>query len=185
MVGHYLTGEHGTSALRTWAVEDAPGNDVARLLRVRVHDEAGVTRESVDIRDAVGIEVTFDVLRGGETVAPLLAFRTEWGVHAFTAVDPDPRWRGPAPGRYVSTAWVPGNLLNETRYGVAVFLTTIMPGKTEKHVSVWDAVAFQTVNSRSEPSAKGEFLQPWDGAVSPMLEWEVSAVGAGVEVLEP
>ncbi len=61
----------------------------------------------------VGIEMTFDVLEQGWVLSPIYDFFNDEGFCVFGAIDHDPEWKGrPRPaGRYVTTAWVPGNLL--------------------------------------------------------------------------
>jgi lipopolysaccharide transport system ATP-binding protein len=175
VVAEYLRAETGTGASRTWLdPETAPGTDVARLRGVTVVDPSGQPVESADLREPVGVEITFDVLAPGRVTIPMLALHNSQGIHVFNALDASERWRQPAaPGTYVATAWVPPNLLNEGTYVVSAFVNELSSGKMERHAVGAEVVAFQVVDRGIGLSAKGLMAQTWGGAVMPLLEWTV------------
>ncbi len=58
VVAAYLSSGLGISAAREWTdLDRAPGNDVVRLRAMRVRSKQGEITETVDIRNAVGIEM--------------------------------------------------------------------------------------------------------------------------------
>lgn len=175
IVSLYLSSTVGVGPARQWLdLRDAPGDDVARLRSVRVVNSDTETIESIDVRERVGIEIAFDILRDGGPLRPQIMLTTEQGLHAFNAWDTDARWsRRARPGRYVSTAWIPGNLLNEGTMSVSVFLSSSSPAKTLQHASELDVVAFRVVDLVEGDSAKGDWTGQWGGAVRPLLEWTV------------
>jgi lipopolysaccharide transport system ATP-binding protein len=186
VVARYMRSDTDTAARREWIdLSKAPGDDVARLRHVAVVDDEGRTADAVDMRDAVAIEMSFDILRS-TLVTPMLSVFNDRGVHVFNALDPDERWsRLPDPGTYTTRAWIPANLLNEATYFVTVFVNTLQPGKLERHINVPDAVSFQVVNRGDGASAKGELAAAWGGAVAPLLDWtteleEGRSVGAAI-----
>ena len=107
----------------------APGDQVARLRAVRVRTEDGETAEVADIRRPVLVNMEYDVLRPGYVLEPYFQLYNESGVYVFSVVDLDPAWRKRPrpPGRYVSTAWIPGNLLSEGTLYVTAALNTQAP----------------------------------------------------------
>ena len=144
VVNTYLSSEVGTMAVREWPdPAKAPSGAVVRLRCVRVRTEGGQTTDVVDIRQPVGIDMEYDVLQSGYVLMPYVHFFNQEGVLAFEASDHDPTWRRrPRPaGRWVSTAWIPGNLLAEGTLFVWPCLFTLEPEVLE--ISVRDAVAFQ------------------------------------------
>jgi lipopolysaccharide transport system ATP-binding protein len=177
VVARYLGSELGTQSLREWTADDpaAPGNDWVRMRAVRVIDDRGDTTESVDIRRRVGIEIRFDVRRRDQPFVPGIVLVNEQGGPVFSAMDTDPRWREAcAPGSYSSTAWIPGNLLNEGTMIVSVALGTFAPGgKTVRQAVANDAVAFQVVDPGEGGTARGDFAGTWTAPVRPLLEWSV------------
>ncbi len=171
-VGLYLRSGFGTTAAREWQdLDNAPGNDIVRLRAVRVRTEEGEITEAVDIRKPVGIEMEYDVLSSGHVLSPNYHFFNEEGIYVFVAGDQDPVWRGnPRPeGRYVSTAWIPGNLLAEGSLIVGAAVSTMNP--VVVHFFERDAVAFQVVDSLDGDSARGDYAGKVPGVVRPLLRW--------------
>jgi lipopolysaccharide transport system ATP-binding protein len=173
-VARYLSSELGTATRREWsATEAAPGNEAVRLRSIEVIDEAGNTMDSVDVRTPVGIAISFDITEQKYRFVPGITLTTDEGQPVFTAIDTDPTWRDPQPpGTYVSTAWIPGNLLNEGMVSVAVALGTFSPGgKTIRQAQANDAVAFQVVDRGEGGTARGDFPGVWTAPVRPLLRW--------------
>ena len=172
VISTYLQSGLGTTAERKWPdITKAPGNNIARLVAVRVRTEENETSEAIDIRRPVGIEMEFQVLEPGHVLVPNHKFFNEEGVTVFVASDPDPAWRRqPRPaGRYTSTAWIPGNFLAEGSIIVEAALSTFDPEMV--HFDERDAVAFQVVDSRDGDSARGDYAGPMPGVVRPILDW--------------
>jgi lipopolysaccharide transport system ATP-binding protein len=93
------------------------------------------------------------------------------GVCAFGAQDIDPEWRGrrrPA-GRYVSTVWIPGNLLAEGMLFVDANMNTLEP-YIFQYVSR-SAVAFMVTDTLDGDSARGDWGGQMSGVVRPMFKW--------------
>jgi lipopolysaccharide transport system ATP-binding protein len=140
-----------------------------RLRKVRVRTEEGQTREAVDIRRPVGIEITYDVLRPGHVLVPNFHFFNEEGIVAFIASDQNWKDRTRPVGHYVSTAWIPGNLLSEGTLIVGAAISTMDP--VTVHFYERDAVAFQVIDSLAGDSARGNFAGPMPGVFRPLLHW--------------
>lgn len=172
VVSTYLTSGLGSTAVREWPdLAKAPGDGVARLCAVRVRTEDGRVTDTVDIRQPVGVEIEYEVLQSGYALLPYCNFHTEQGIKAFETVDLDPVWRRRPrpPGRYATTAWIPGNFLNEGTLFVEVGAVTIEP--VIIRFNEFDVVAFQVVDSFEGDSARGDWAGPWGGVVRPLLKW--------------
>ena len=124
------------------------------------------------IRRPVGIEIAFRVLRlGQQPVFPKLKL---WNADTeiFNALDTDPRWHDSVPpGDYVSTAWIPENLLNEGLVGVAVAVVSLRADRLHPHATFHDAVSFHVHDPGEGDSSRGIFTGTLRGAVRPQLEW--------------
>ena len=132
----YLSCETGTTAVREWPdLSKAPGDDVVRLCAVRVRNEAGELIDNIDIRCPLGIELEYEVLEAGYIFHPHFGLRNEDGVLLFIAQDVDPDWRRRKrpPGRYVSTGWIPGNLLAEGAFSVRSYFNDAGTGDHTCH----------------------------------------------------
>jgi lipopolysaccharide transport system ATP-binding protein len=172
VIANYLHQTHSSGSEREWPLESAPGNDLARILGVRLLPHEGVAPGVVDVRHPVGIEVVFRVLREGKPVFPKIKVLDEEGAIAFNAMDTHERWlRSSPPGEYVSTAWIPGNLLNEGSVLVEAAVCSIDFPKLEHHAAVYQAISFEVLDPGEGDSARGIFAGQWRGVVRPMLEW--------------
>jgi lipopolysaccharide transport system ATP-binding protein len=171
VVSSYLQSGAGGGPLREWrSLETAPGNDLVRLRWVRVVQD-GRTAESVDVRRPVGIEIGFRVLRRGEPMFPKIKLLDGEGGIIFNALDTDGRWQeAPPPGEYVSTAWIPGNLLNEGFVSVDVGVVSLGGPKLRPQAGANMAVSFHAYDPGGG-SARGRFTGRLRGAILPLLEW--------------
>jgi lipopolysaccharide transport system ATP-binding protein len=149
----------------------APGNDIVRVCAVRVKTEDGQIGDVVDIRRPIGIEMEFEVKQPDVVLTPCYGINNDEGVCLFIASDRDPEWqrrRRPC-GRYLSTAWIPGNLLSEGTHTVGAGIITEHPFTI--HCDDENAVAFQVVDSLDGESARGDFAGGIPGAIRPLLKW--------------
>jgi lipopolysaccharide transport system ATP-binding protein len=175
IVSTYLSSGVATTAEREWTdLSRAPGTEVVRLRAVRVRGQNGNVAETVDIREPVALEMEYEILRNGCRLIPHFSVHNEEGLQIFSAVDTDPKWRGKArpAGRYVSTGWIPGNLLSEGTLIIGAAANTLNPNMLQ----FWarDAVAFHVIDSFEGDAARGEFASNLDGVVRPILEWETT-----------
>jgi len=173
VVEHYLKTGLGTTSVRSWPdLTDAPGDDVVRLRRVSVATEDGESPESIDIRHSVGLRMEYRVLKAGKVLFPYFIVTNDQGVVVFSTIDQDPEWQGRqrTPGDYVSTAWIPENLLSE---GI-LYVNPVMraPERRIRHFNEKDAVAFNIVDPAEGDSARGHWTGRLSGVVRPMLRWE-------------
>jgi lipopolysaccharide transport system ATP-binding protein len=176
VIAGYLHSTHGAGTERTWSPDEAPGNDLARILSLRVvpHDE--MPPGIMDVRRPIGIEIGFRVLREGKPLFPKIKVLDREMAIAFNAMDTDERWRDPSPpGDYVATAWIPANLLNEGPSIAEAAICSIDFPKLEHHAAVYQAVSFEVLDPGEGDSARGRFGGQLRGVVRPLLEWTCEA----------
>jgi lipopolysaccharide transport system ATP-binding protein len=179
VVTHYLRTSHASGSHITWPDdESAPGDDLARLLSVRAIAENGETVETIDIRDSIGIEIRFRVLRADDR--PLFAkirVQDRQGDIAFNAMDTAAQTGDPAtPGLYTATAWIPPNLLSEGTAAIDVAVCTLHAPKLYQRAQRYEAVAFTVFDPGDGDTARGLFTGQMRGVVRPLLEWSVDRV---------
>jgi lipopolysaccharide transport system ATP-binding protein len=175
VVDSYLNSGVSSPALREWLdLAPIPGNEVVRVKRVRVCSQQGETVESSDIREAVGIEMVYEVLEGGRVLVPNYHLVNEDGTCICVIQDLGEEWRQrPRPiGIYTSTAWLPGNFLAEGRVLVSAAISTYSPFIV--HVFERDVVAFRVVESFDGHSARGDYGGHMPGVVRPIVPWTTS-----------
>jgi len=177
IVSTYLTSGMGSAASREWPdINDAPGDDSVRLRSIRVIDSEGTVAEGMDIRNPVGLVMEYDVLSDDQVLMPYFRLTNEEGIIIFSTIDQDPKGHteARAPGRYVSIAWVPGNLLSEGM----IYILVAMRTKHRKYrpFQIGDAIAFNVIDKMEGGSARGEWVGRLTGAVRPKLEWSTEFV---------
>jgi lipopolysaccharide transport system ATP-binding protein len=187
VVDHYLSSSLKTGAWREWThAAEAPGDEVVRLRRVRVRDEAGETISVVDIRKPVGIELTYEVLDEGHALVPVIEFYNEEGTELFSTHDTKAEWGRHQRLRatYTSTVWIPGNLLAEGSLIGHVSIMSHFPA-TVLHAHERNAVAFQVVDSPAGDSARGDYIGPMPGLIRPLLSWTTELADVETGLIKP
>jgi lipopolysaccharide transport system ATP-binding protein len=177
IVSRYLATIRTATGTQSWPdAAAAPGNAVVRLRQARVVSDDHATTDTLDIRRPMGIELIYDVLTPGHILIPNLHFHNDEGSHIFAVQDVSSEWRRRPrpPGRYTSTAWLPGNLLAEGRLTVDVHISSHRP-ETVIHAQARRVLTFQVVDRLEEGSARGDYTGPFPGVVRPMANWETEA----------
>jgi hypothetical protein len=165
VVAQYLQAGFGTGSQREWPdVETAPGNQYVRMRFVRVVQDGEVT-DAVDVRRPVGIEIGFRVMQPGPALFPKVKLWDSQSNVAFNAMDTHPRWDDSSqPGDYVTTAWIPGNLLNEGLMTALVQICSFDVMKMLPHAGSGN-VAFHVQDPGEGDSARGRYTGQWKGVV--------------------
>ena len=114
----------------------------------------------------------YEVLKPGYKLMPTVVLHNDEGVRLFVSIEHDPAWRGRVrpPGRYRSTAWIPGNYLAEGTMFVDVEMWTIEP--VSEQFCERQTVAFMVTDSCEGDSARGDWAGPFPGVVRPLLNWK-------------
>ena len=178
VVNRYLASSRKVTAEREWpSLDEAPGNEIVKMQKVRVRTKEGLTAETVNIQNLVGIELTYQILKSDQILIPKVDVLNEEGVHLFSSHDVGPEWRRQprAIGCYVSTIWIPGNFLSGGNLLVNASLMSHYPA-TVTHLHETQVVTFQVVDTHGPDSARGDYLGPIPGVIRPLFEWETSAV---------
>ncbi|MFO1531130.1 MAG: ATP-binding cassette domain-containing protein [Kiritimatiellia bacterium] len=164
----------GSQSERHWDhPADAPGNEVVRLRSVRMIDRQGGGVESLDIREAVGVELVLERRATDPAFVPTIMLHNEHGVHVFNAIDTNAFWSDTSRlGLVRSVAWIPGNFLSEGTHFITVIIISFAPQYSIRHVDLPEAIAFQVVDAGEGDSARGSFMGQWGGACRPKLHWD-------------
>jgi homopolymeric O-antigen transport system ATP-binding protein len=172
VIATYFSSGTTKTAERIWLdPTKAPQGDIARLRAVRVRSETGQLMDKVDIRNPLRFEMEYEVLKDGHILMPSFPVNNESGIRVFSAHDLDPSWRRrPRPkGGYVSTAWIPGNLLSEGKFLVGAGLETIDSAMLQFYEA--DVVTFQVIDSLDGNTARGDYVGEMKGVMRPLLKW--------------
>ncbi len=170
----YIQSASVTRGERAWPDRpSAPGDDVVKLLAVRIISE-GVVTGDVPIDKEIHIEVEYEVLKEGVKLMSAIYLTTATGIGVFSALNApsacirqDEWYDAPRPqGKYRSRCIVPANFLNDGTYRVTPVLVT---EGLYTHVNEIEAVEF-TVHETG--SMRKEFHGTWLGVIRPKMQWE-------------
>lgn len=175
VIAAYAGSGSGLVAVREWPdPAKAPGADVVRLRAIRIVSREGKLVDSVDIRDEVGIQMIYDVVKPGYQLLPHYLVYNEQGVLVFNTHDQNQVWRKRAreTGTYTSTAWIPGNFLSPGRLFITVALITRSPDSPQFHEG--QAVSFNVLDNMGEGTVRGDWGGWFGGVVRPLLNWQTT-----------
>ncbi len=170
----YLLAGSTCAGERRWDREgDSPGDAVARLLRIRVHDTSGETRSAVSVDEPFDITMDFEVLRANVTLFPSITINNEWATAVLWTTDTGTENHGkPRPvGFYRVTVRIPKDLMAEGTMTVTAALASL--GPRQDHFIAHDAVRFLVTDSVNGSTARGLFTDSINSVVRPKLDWTV------------
>jgi lipopolysaccharide transport system ATP-binding protein len=162
VVREYIDALSSEAAERSWAsCETAPGGSTIRLKAVRAYS-ARTGNQDMDITDDVLVEIDTWYLQAGAKTSVSIHVKDEMGVVAFVGATD---WADEAPGVFRSTCKIPGNLLNDGRYGLRVYTIRDI---TSIEGCVDDAISFTVHDSGL---TRQEYVGHMMGVVRPTLAW--------------
>lgn len=167
----------GSRSRRDWLdLDQAPGDQTAKLRSVEVLDQQSPATGPIDVRRRIGVRLRYTVLKSGLTICPSVHLFDTSANWIFAAVDLEPEWHNrPRPaGDYETTAWIPPNLLNEASYNVTVGLATLVPYRP--HCFVHDCASFRVFDPGQGGTACGSYAGEMPGIIRPILDWETRRV---------
>jgi lipopolysaccharide transport system ATP-binding protein len=184
VISEYLNADRSEAECKEWGDPAlAPGDETARLKRVRLLDRSNALCSSFEIREPVQIEVEYWAFNPEYPFMPILLIHNENSVCVLeSAANHDPAYNGKSRRRgiYRSVCTIPGNFLNEGMYNVDVLVRVLVP--RQYFIRESNLLSFRVQDSGSGLSVKGDFPKAWSGVVAPMLPWEteVRPLGSGV-----
>lgn len=178
VVAAYMNSGLGATAAKEWPDEGlAPGGTIARLRSVRVVAQNGQTASTVGIKDAIGVEMRYEVIEPRGVMLPNLWVFNDEGVLVFAAFGQHDWFQRPCQkGEYVVTGWIPGNLMSPGTFFVTATLNTRGPDSTQFDEE--QVVSFTVLDGMGPGTARGDWGHDMPGIVRPLLEWTVEHSGA-------
>ena len=172
ITGIYLGDTVHTRAAKVWDDAVAPSADgLVKLISVKIVNRQKETLDIVDIRESVGIEICFQVLKSGKLILPEFQIFNDEEEILFTSIENRTQWdQNPREaGLYTAIGWLDGNFLTEGRFGVNISLSSPSPRSvflTENAV-----LYFQVIDSLIGDSTRCDYGTKVPGVVSPRLHW--------------
>ena len=169
----YIQSGQAHASEATWALQDAPGTELVKMLGVRALDKNGMITGDYNIADDFVLELEFAVLQGGAKIGPSFQIFNDYNVCVCALSNvTDPQWgqREYAPGVYKTQCRVPGRFLNDGNYSVTAVLVR----------DFINILAFQekvvTVQVHEDGTGRGGYTGPWMGVTRPDFPWTVERV---------
>ncbi len=178
VVREYLSSSWGMRTERDFTDDlQQPQSEFVRLKKVRMVDEDGKVCGSFDIRKKIGIEATYEVRKSGQILLPNIQVYNQERIQVFTIQDVSSGWsrRAKETGEYVSTAWIPGNLMAEGSFIINFAMVTYLPFQSV-HFNALEVVSFDVFDLMKGDSARGDFTGKMDGVVRPLVEFETEKI---------
>ncbi|HVW96658.1 MAG TPA: ABC transporter ATP-binding protein [Mucilaginibacter sp.] len=172
VITNYLSTDELSAAFNEWTENDAPGNQIARILSAGVFNENGDLYEYTDIRKPVIVKMEYEVLSDGTKLTHAFVFHNEHGLRLFDSHDVNTKWKSNTvrkKGIYTAELIIPGNFFSEGKIKVSPAVITSDPW--ELHAYAEDAIAFFVRDSQDGDSARGEFSGNYAGVVRPLFNW--------------
>jgi lipopolysaccharide transport system ATP-binding protein len=168
-ISHYLAQAARTSGRDGGELSFGPKGlefEDLRLHQLRLLDDLGRARGLFDGADRICVEIEYEVtklLHGARTV---LMVSTQEGEIAFLSTDHLARDPHQPPGRYRTSCFIPGKLLNSRMYVVGLSfdvpgVKTLAPLRQYASFTIADGIGHRGSN----------YPEPWPGVVCPSLEW--------------
>jgi len=168
----YMTRGGNSAAEREWPdIEEAPGDDSARLRSVKIVNEKGAPAGTIDIGHAVGVQMTFDVLEPGHNLSPYITLVSDAGLDLFSSADSNKQFESTPRevGRYTTTAWIPAEFLAEGAHYVRVVMRAM--NRQQLVFREPDVVAFNVTDERNTGFGHSWWEGKPKGVVRPNLNW--------------
>jgi lipopolysaccharide transport system ATP-binding protein len=166
---------------RTWNMDNAPGNDVVRLMAIRTMNEKGEVCSEFDVTEPVLIEFGYRVLKEGHQIASIIevsfANSNQVAIRAVDDYSRGPWGKQPAvkTGFYNSTCKIPGNLLGEGH--IIINLRIFSPpfaANLSEQVKALNIISFTTTDSMATNGSRGSYPYPLGEALRPKLDWQTT-----------
>lgn len=172
VIADYMAEDVVVRSFVEWPLEQAPGDDVARLLKVTSSRDGGSSSQSsFALSDPINLSMEFAVLRDGVRLNPVFEVKNHLGISIFSTSNYEETGWGAcdyARGRFTASCSVPPHVLNEGKYFVHAMLIH------EMRVTRAESENAVTFNVFDDGSSRGDYVGEWTGIVRPRCQWRTS-----------
>jgi lipopolysaccharide transport system ATP-binding protein len=163
-----------SSSQHSWTEQNAPGNDLIRLLKVQLTDKAGIPRDKYSSDERINVEFTYRLYRSTSGFDFRIALYNSEGIYVLYSSqcdDPVNVERGYTPGVYTSICTLPPFFLNEDSYFIVIHGGhTRLPALT--------GLPRLTFSVSKGTNSYGVLRSERSGVIAPDLDWKIEMVEA-------
>lgn len=173
VVMHYYTSGQASPASADFTAKYTGDEDV-RLLKGEIINSRSDIALEIGIEESFAVQMYFEVAQNSRTkFVPNFYFYNAEGVCAFVAVSDINKLLDR--GCYVATCHVPGHLLNEGAYFVALSMSSFTVG-VKVHFFQRDALSFNINDPLTSSSTRSGWGGVMPGVIRPKLAWDTRKV---------
>ena len=170
------TVESAPSAFQLSSFAKMPFNftDGARLVSARVVDSNGVKKSAFSVSEAIGVEMTYEIMGPGVYV-PAVHVYCPQGTLLFAAVPPETdlsQFKKGERSEIISTAWFPAHIFNTGTYSVSLIVFSPVDSPFKRFFKHDQILSYHCIEARvGELSARGVMPRVFPGSIRPLLKW--------------
>ncbi len=156
-----------------WTPEDAPGDDTAKILGLRLLMSDGGQAGMFTTSDSIILEMEYVVLQPDARLNPVIGVRNSRGILLFTTANyGDPEWctRHHEPGVFRTRCTIPANLLNNESYSVNAY---VIGNMRTVCALVEEKLRFSVTD---DGTSRGDYTGDWRGVVRPKCFWSTERI---------
>lgn len=172
ITGLYLGDTSHTRAAVVWDDAVAPrAEGLIKLNSVKLVNESREAIENADVRQTLGVEICFEVLRPDKMVLAEFQVANDQKQILFTSAEHDTEgsFREREPGLYTVTGWIPGNMLAEGRFSIGVAFFS--PSPHDVYLTESEVLWFNVTDPLEGDSVRCDYGTAVSGLVRPRLNW--------------
>lgn len=173
ITGLYLGDTSHNRISREWKDTVAPrAEGLVKLMSARIVDEFHEPVQKFDIRQKIGVEISFEILQSSRIVLAEIQVFNEKEQLLFTAVEHDHKhsFNPREKGLYTVICWIPGNFLAEGRMILNVGFCNNSPH--ESYMRENGVLLFDVEDFLQGDSVRYDYGAPVPGLLRPRLDWE-------------
>ena len=168
IINEYLNLNSNNTTHRKWDFQKAPGDNVVKLLEVRLTDQYMQNISIIDFNTGGFIEYTYQILEEGFHPVPNIHIFDKHDEYVFVATANQSDSYSTI-GTYTSRVKLPPDFLNDSSYTVGVAISTFLPNVI--HFYEKEALKFEVLENMERRQIDYRGKMP--GVLRPLLEWEI------------
>lgn len=152
------------------STDDAPGNDLVRLISAEVIDASMNPRSNFYINECVGIKIVFEIFKKTSNLVCGFNLYNSHNIHILTSHDQRNINFHFEPGIYQSIVWLPKNFMAEGLHYCGIAALSYNPFTVHFHDV--QKFAFNVSDAKSDFEIRNYYTGDLPGVVRPPLHWD-------------
>lgn len=158
----------------TWELDNAPGSENFRLLKIALLSSGGEIKSSFSAQEEIIVKIHYQLFKNIEGMRIVLQVLAQTGEIAFTSTDHGQRQsENGLSGHHTSVCYIPSKLMNLSNYVIKIWAG--IPGKQFLLEPV-ELLNFSVEGEGNHHSTYTDYKR-WPGVVCPDLSWQIMSNG--------